>query len=210
MMRSKAALGVILGLVGVVVYLVALFLPWYTCSGNIQTTMLSTEGTVQIITLDGVNGLRVNMLQGNQGLTPMFGVIIPFSIIFLSSVLLNALDVIAAEKTSKLSKSYIISGITSLIPTILIIVAVISLTGIITSVAGAFSGGQELPQQVTDIVSAISASPFGGSTTQTIDSSGTASISWGLGIGAYMFIVAAALKIVAGIMLKKIEVNVTD
>ncbi|MDG6223072.1 MAG: Vps62-related protein [Candidatus Bathyarchaeota archaeon] len=210
MIRSKASIFVILGLAGVIVYLVALFLPWYTCTGNIQTTMLSTEGTVEIVTLDGVNGLRVNMLQGNQGLTPLFGIAIPFSIIFLSSVLLNALDIIAAEKPSSLSKSYIISGITSLIPAILILGAVISLTVLIESVAGAFSGGLVLPPQVADIVSAISSSPFGGNITQAIDSNGTASISWGLGIGAYMFIVAATIKIVAGIMLRNTKVNETD
>ncbi|MCW8802667.1 MAG: Vps62-related protein [Candidatus Bathyarchaeota archaeon] len=207
MMRSKASIFVVLGLVGVIVYLAALFLPWYTCTGNIQTSMLSTDGTVDIVTLDGINGLQVNMLQGNQGLSPLFGIVIPFSIIFLSSVLLNALDVLSAEKPSKLSKSYIISGITSLIPAILIIVAVISLTVLIESVAGAFSGGQGLPMEVTDIVTAISSAPFGGTTTQTIDSAGTATLTWGLGIGVYLFIVAAAIKIVAGIMLRKTTID---
>ena len=209
-LRSKAGMPVILGLVGVLVYLAALFLPWYTCSGNIQTTMISTQGTVDIITLDGVNGLRVNMLNGNQGLSPMFAIVIPFSILFVSSVVLNVLDVISTEKTSKLSRSYIISGITSLIPAILIIAAVISLTVLIDSVAGAFSGGQALPAEVTNIVTAISSAPFGGSTTQTIDSAGSASLSWGLGIGVYLFIVAAAIKIVAGIMLRKIKIEEND
>jgi len=210
MLRSKAALPIILGLVGVVVYLVALFSPWYTCSGNIQTTMISTEGTVDIVTFDGVNGLRVNMLQGSEGLAPLFAIVIPFSIVFISSVLLNVLDVISTEKPSKLSKSYIISGITSLIPAILIIAAVISLTVLIESVAGAISGGQALPMEVTDIVTAISSAPFGGTTTQTIDSAGTATLSWGLGIGVYLFIVAAAIKIVSGIMLRKIKLEETN
>ncbi|MCW4022017.1 MAG: hypothetical protein ACOWW1_00455 [archaeon] len=209
MLRSKAALPIVLGLLGVIIYLVALLSPWYTCSGNIQTTMISTEGTVDIITLDGVNGLQVNMLQGSEGVAPLFAIVIPFSIMFISSVLLNVLDIISTEKPSKLSKSYIISGITSLIPAILIIVAVISLTVLIESVAGSFSGGQALPPEVTDIVSAISAAPFGGTTTQTIDSAGTATVSWGVGIGVYLFIVAAAIKIVAGIMLRKIKVEET-
>jgi hypothetical protein len=209
MLRSKAVLPIVLGLLGVVIYLVALLSPWYTCSGSIQTTMISTEGTVDIITLDGVNGLQVNMLQGSEGVAPLFAIVIPFSIMFISSVLLNVLDIISTKKPSKLSKSYIISGITSLIPAILIIVAVISLTVLIESVAGSFSGGQALPPEVTDIVSAISAAPFGGTTTQTIDSAGTVTLSWGVGIGVYLFIVAAAIKIVAGIMLRKIKVEET-
>jgi len=207
LLRSKASIGIILGLIGVGVYLMALFLPWYTCIGNIQTSTLSTDGTVDIIILDGVNGLRVNMIQNSQGLSPTVGIAIPFSIIFLSSVLLTTLDIVGVKKASKLSKTYIISGIMSVIPTILIIVAVISLTGIVNSVAGTISGGNAFPQEVTDIISAISSSPLGGSTTQTIGTNGTASLSWGLAIGAYMFIVAGVIKIVAGIMLRKSKVE---
>lgn len=210
LLRSKASLGIILGLIGVVVYLLALFLPWYTCVGNIQTSTLSTDGIVDIIILDGVNGLRVNMIQNSQGLSPMVGIAIPFSIIFLSSVLLTTLDIVGVKKASKLSKTYIISGIMSVIPTILVIVAVISLTGIVNSVAGTISGGNALPQEVTDIISAISSSPLGGDINQTVGTNGTASLSWGLAIGAYMFIVAGAIKIVAGIMLRKIKVEKTE
>lgn len=210
LLHSKAALGIILGLIGVIVYLLALFLPWYTCTGNIQTSTLSTDGTVNIIILDGVNGLRVNMIQNSQGLAPMVGIAIPFSIIFLSSVLLTTLEIVGVKKASKLSKTYIISGVMSIIPTILIIVAVISLVGIVNSVAGTISGGNALPAEVTEIIAAISSSPLGGNIAQTIGTNGTASLSWGLAIGAYMFIVAGAIKIVAGIMLRKIKVEKSE
>ena len=209
-LRSKAAMGVILGIVGVAVYLVALLLPWYVVSGNIQTGILETAGTTELVLIDGVNGLRVNTLQTDQGLATMFGLGIPFSIIFLSSVVLNALDIIGVEKAKSLSRTYIISGITSLIPIIIIIIFIVTLTGVITSFAGFLSGGQPIPQQVTDMVSAMSSSPFMGNYTEAINSSGTVDISWGLAIGSYLFIAAAAIKITAGIILRTSQVPETD
>ena len=205
-LHSKAALGVILGIVGVIVYLFALFLPWYVVTGNVQTTMLETAGTTELVLIDGINGLRVNMLQGDQGLTTLVGLAIPFSIIFLSSVVLTALDIIGVEKTKKLSRTYIISGITSLIPIIIIILFIVALTALVTSFAGALMGGGAIPQQVTDMTSAMSSSPLMGGYTDTINGQGSVAINWGLGIGSYMFIAAAAIKVAAGIMTRAAEV----
>jgi hypothetical protein len=209
-MRSKVAIYVILGIIGVIVYLVALFLPWYVVTGDVQTTVLETAGTTQLVLIDGVNGIRVNTLQSDQGLATLFGIGIPFSIIFLSSVVLTALDIIVIEKPKELSRTYIISGITSLIPVIIIIIFIVALMAVITSFADALSGGQPLPQQVTDMVSAMSSSPFAGGFTDTINSQGTVAISWGLGVGSYLFIFAAAIKIVAGILLGQSKVPETD
>ena len=209
-MRSKVAIYVILGIIGVIVYLVALFLPWYVVTGDVQTTVLETAGTTQLVLIDGVNGVRVNTLQSDQGLATLFGIGIPFSIIFLSSVVLTALDIIVIEKPKELSRTYIISGITSLIPVIIIIIFIVALTAVITSFADALSGGQPLPQQVTDMVSAMSSSPFTGGFTDTINSQGTVAISWGLGVGSYLFIFAAAIKIAAGILLRQSKVPETN
>jgi hypothetical protein len=209
-LRSKAAVGVILGIVGIVVYFAALFLPWYVVTGNIKTTMLETAGTTEMVLIDGVNGLRINTLQTDQGLATMFGLGIPFSIIFLSSVVLNALDIIGVEKPKSLSRTYIISGITSLIPIIIIMVFIAALAGVITSFASFLAGGQPIPQQVTDMVSAMSSSPFSGEFIDTTNSSGTINITWGLATGAYLFIAAAAIKIVAGITLRTAKVTETN
>ena len=206
-LRSKAAVGVILGIVGIVVYFVALFLPWYVVTGNIGTTLLETAGTTELVLIDGVNGLRINMLQGDQGLATMFGLGIPFSILFLSSVVLNALDIIGVEKPKSLSRTYIISGIMSLIPIIIIIIFIVSLSGLITQFAGFMGGGQQMPLQVTDMASEMSSSPFMGEFTDTINSHGTLTIIWGLAMGSYLFIAAAAIKIAAGIILRKNQVS---
>ncbi len=209
-LRSKAAVGVILGIVGVAVYFAALFLPWYVVTGNIETTFIDTAGTTEIVLIDGVNGLRVNMLQGDQGLTTLFGLGIPFGILFLASVVLNALDIIGVEKAKRLSRTYIISGITSLIPLIIIILFIVSLAGLITQFTGFIGGGEQIPIQINEMASAMASSPFGGEFTDTINSSGTLNITWGLAIGSYLFIAAAAIKTVAGIILRTAKVPKTN
>ena len=205
-LRSKGAIGVILGIVGIAIFSVALFLPWYVVYGNIQTTQLETAGTTELILIDGINGLRINMLQGDQGLTTMFGLGIPFGIIFLSSVVLNALDVIGVEKPKSLSRTYIISGITSLVPIVIIIIFIVSLAGLIAPFASFMGGGQQASQQVTDMASEMSASPLMGEFTDTVNSHGTLTIIWGLAMGSYLFIAAAAIKIVAGIIIRQTKV----
>ncbi|UCC58894.1 MAG: Vps62-related protein [Candidatus Bathyarchaeum sp.] len=199
-LRSKDALGVILGIVGILVYAVALFLPWYVVTGNIKTTLLETAGTTELVLIDGINGIRVNTLQSDQGLATLFGLAVPFSILLLSSVILSALDIIGAEKAKSLSRTYIIGGITSLIPVIIIVIFIVSLAGLIPSFASYVGGEQALPPQVTDMASAMSSSPLMGDFSDTINSHGIMSVTWGLAIGSYLFIAAAAIRIAAGII----------
>lgn len=201
-MHSKGGVGVVLGIVGIALYLVALFLPWYVVRGNIQTTLLETVGETDLVLIDGVNGLRVNTLQSDQGLTQLFGLGIPFAIILLTSVVLNLLDLIGVEKAKKLSRTYIISAITSLIPVIIILVGIIMLSGLITSFANAM-GGEAVPPQIDEMTREMAASPIMGEYSDTLDSYGILRVFWGLGIGAYMFIAAAISKLAAGIFVRR-------
>ena len=209
-LRSKALIGVVLGIVGVVIYLVALFLPWYIVTGNIETTYLTTSGTTELVIIDGTNGLRINTLQGEQGLAPLFGIGFPFGIMFVATVVLNALDIIGVEKTKKLARTYIISGITSLIPLIIILLFIITLSGTIQQFAGAVGGGGEIPAQVTDLASAMSAAPLGGEFSESVNSEGTLNITWGLAVGSYLFIAATVIKIVGGILTRTVEIPEPD
>jgi len=206
-LRSKEGVGVVLGIVGLVLYLVALLYPWYVVTGNIQTTALETVGETDLVLIDGVNGLRVNTLQSDQGLAQLFGMGIPFGIILLSSVVLNVLDLIGVEKAKSLSRTYIISGITSVIPVIIILVFIIQLAGIITPFANAMGGGATIPPQIDEMAKRMSSSPVMGEYSGTVDSYGNLYISWGLGIGSYLFIAAAITKIVAGIIIRKAVVT---
>ena len=202
-LRSKGGVGVVLGVAGVVIYLVGILLPWYVVRGNIQTVALETLGEVDLVLVDGVSGVRVNMLQNDQGLAQLFGLGIPLGIILLSSVVLNILDLIGVEKPKSLSRTYLMSGITSLIPVIIIIVFITQLAGLITPFANAMGGGVTIPPQVDEMAREISSSPLMGDYSGTLDSYGNLYVSWSLGIGAYLFIAAAITKLAAGIITRR-------
>jgi hypothetical protein len=156
-----------------------------------------------MVLIDGVNGVQVNVMQGDQGLTPLFGIGIPFAIILLSGVILNALDIIAVEQVKGLSRKFITSGITSFIPVIIILIFIMQLAGLIAPFANAMGGGADIPQQIDEMAENMSSSPVMGQYSGAVDSYGTLSISWGLAIGSYLFIAAAITKIVAGIIARK-------
>jgi len=202
-MRTNARIGIILGIVGIAIYAVAIFLPWYVVRGNIQTGEIQTPGETNLLVLDGVNGLQVNMLDGKTGLTQLFGLTIPLGIILFSSVLLGLLDLVGFEKVKSLSTKQILSAISSLIPVILLIIFVAELAALIPMFASAMGGGVTMPPQLNDISARISSSPINGAYSGTIDTTGSLNVWWGLGIGSYLFIVAAAVKIAAGIVLRK-------
>jgi hypothetical protein len=202
-LRSKAGAGVVLGVVGVAIYLIAILLPWYVVRGDIQTLALETVGEVDLVVVDGVNGVRINMLQGDQGLSQLFGLGVPLGIILLSSVVLNILDLVGVEKPRSLSRTYLISGITSLIPVIIIVVFITQLAGLIIPFANVMGGEVTLPSQVDEIATEISSSPLMGDYSGTLDSYGNLYVSWGLGMGSYLFFAAAVVKLAAGIIVRK-------
>jgi KaiC/GvpD/RAD55 family RecA-like ATPase len=209
-LRSREGIGVILGIVAILIYLVALFVPWYVVTGNFKTPLLETAGTTDLVLIDGINGIRVNTLQNEQGLATLFGIGIPFSIIFLSSVILGILDIIGLEKPRGLSWSYIMEGFTILIPVILILIFIFALAGLIPVFANFVGGGQTIPSQVTDIASALSSSPLGGVFSDTINSQGSLEATWGLAIGSYLFIAAAAIKIAGGLVITRTALKHAD
>jgi hypothetical protein len=93
-----------------------------------------------------------------------------------------------------------------LIPVIIILIFIVSLAGLIPSFASFVGGEQALPPQVADMASAMSSSPLMGEFSDTINSHGIMSITWGLAIGSYLFIAAAAIKIAAGIITRTAKV----
>jgi hypothetical protein len=199
-LRSKAGVGVILGIAGIIIYLIALLLPWYLVTGTIDTTVgLQTDGEQNLVLIDGINGIQVNTLQSDQGLAQLFGLGIPLSIILLASVILNFLDLVGVDKAKSLSRKFLMSGITSLIPVILILVFILQLATIIPPFASALGGG-DVPPQVDILAGQLSANPIMGQYTTPLDSLGNLDLSWGLALGSYLFIVAAILKLSGGII----------
>jgi hypothetical protein len=158
------------------------------------------------MTVDGVNGVTVNLFLGaansdsTSGYVSLFSTILPFAIIIAAGVVLLTLDVIGVKNGKSLGKKLIISMIGTLLPVIFIVVLVSQLSALVPFAAGLFPG-QSIPSQVESMVRAVSASPIGGVTSSQFPIVGSTTVNWGLGVGAYLFIVAAVLRIVGGFVM---------
>ncbi|MCP8313771.1 MAG: hypothetical protein H3Z53_05300, partial [archaeon] len=195
-LRTRASIGIILGIISIVLMIMALFLPWYVTTINIQSGSFSTDGNVDVLLIDGIRGVQVNLL--GEGLVQFFGLKIPFLIIILAIVLLSILDLIGMKSGKQIGRKYITGGITLLIPVIIIILFIALLASMLPSFAS--FGGGEVPVELTTISNKISSSPIIGSYSGIIGDYGDVQLSWGLGLGSYLLLIAAIVKIVGGII----------
>jgi hypothetical protein len=205
-LKGRGGIGLIIGIVAILVTVVALFVPWYSITASSEAGPLAQEGGVTLMTVDGVNGVTVNLFLGatnsdsTSGYVSLFSTIMPFAIIIAAGVVLLTLDVIGVKNGKSLGKKLMISMIGTLLPVIFIVVLVSQLSALVPFAAGLFPG-QSIPSQVESMVRAVSASPIGGVTSSQFPIVGSTTVNWGLGVGAYLFIVAAVLRIVGGFVM---------
>jgi len=146
--------------------------------------------------IDGIRGVQVNLL--GDGLVQFFGMKIPFLIIILAIVLLSILDLIGMKSLKQIGRKYITGGILILIPVIIIVIFMALLASMLPSFAS-FAGG-EVPVELKIISNQISSNPITGSYSGSIGDYGIVQLSWGLGLGSYLLLIAAIVKIVGGII----------
>jgi hypothetical protein len=104
-------IGNILCIIGIIIAIIGLFSNWYLVSGDINVEGFSgTGGKIDILSLDGINGLNINIL-GEGGPTPVGAFIIPFSIFIGVGLLFMIIATIGINKSSKLGWKYIGRGI---------------------------------------------------------------------------------------------------
>lgn len=192
-LKTRASIGIILGIVSIVLAIIALFLPWYLTTVNIQSGPFATDGNVDVLVIDGIRGVQVNLL--GDGLVQFFGMKIPFLIIILALLILSILDLMGMKSSRQLGRKYIIGGIALLIPVIIIVLFMALLASMIPS----FAGG-EVPAELMTIANQISSSPITGSYSGSIGEYGIVQLSWGLAIGSYLLLIAAIVKIVGGVI----------
>jgi hypothetical protein len=183
---------------------IALFLPWYTISASSETGPLAQEDMVNLMSIDGVNGVSANLFFGSgestSGYKNVFSTQLPFSIIFAAGLILLALDIIAIKSGKKLGTKFIMGAIFSLIPFILILIFISQLTTFLPW-ASMLLPGQDLPPQLEAMVSSIASNPIAGTTSQSFEVVGLTTVNWGFGFGAYLFFIAAILRVVSGIFM---------
>ena len=205
-LKGRGSVGLIIGIVAIILTAAALFVPWYSITASSETGPLAQEGGATLMTVDGITGVTVNLFLGDSnsdstsGYVSLFSTIMPFAILMAAGVVMLTLDVIGVKSGKGLGKKLIISMVGTLVPVILIIVLISQLSALVPFAAGLFPG-QAIPSQVESMVRAISASPIGGTTASQFPIVGSTTVNWGLGIGSYLFIIAAALRVIGGFIM---------
>jgi len=205
-LKGRGGIGLILGIVSILVSIVALFMPWYTITAVSQTGPLAQQGGAPLMSIDGINGITIKMFMGaggsdsTSGYTTLFSTQMPFAIAFGAGVILLALDVIGIKSGKSLGKKLMIGTISSLLPLMLILLF-ISQLGAIAPLASGLFPGQTIPASVERMLKTIATSPVQGTTSETFPIIGVTTVTWGLGVGAYLFLIAAILKLVGGLII---------
>ncbi len=202
LVRGRSGAGIVLALIALILYGAAIFSPWYAVAGDIRTQVVATEGTVNILRVDGIGGVQVNTLRGEQGLTPIFTFSIPFGVLLAASILFLALDVMGADEAGSLRGKFLRSGVMNLVLVAAIIIFVSVFASQLPQLASAL-GQETVPEEVVEIASAISSSPVAGSYTADIGPYDSVALTWGLETGVYLFLGSATLKILGGLLVRK-------
>lgn len=188
------AAGNVLAIAALVLGIVSVFLPYYVVSLNIDSTTLTTEGFQDILVIDGVHGLRVNTLDRDTGLVQLTALPIPLSVILLTPLIFLIVGTIGVSD-KKIALKLITRGILMMLPVIIILAIVASLSSIYVYFPEEVSGVDDAKL----IFDTVSGSPFSGSETVRMDDLGEdADVRWGLGIGGYLLLVTGVLFIIAG------------
>ncbi|MEM2875441.1 MAG: Vps62-related protein [Candidatus Bathyarchaeia archaeon] len=198
--KAWASVGVALGVVGILLTVAGMLLPWYTVRANVQTTLLSTQGETDLLILDGQRGILVNLLVGGRGPSPLLSFQIPMGVLLLVGAVFRLIDIAGVDEVKSLGNKYIGSGITFIILFTLLLLFILQLTSIVHSLAGML--GVTLPPGATEMARAIAQQPLQGAQTRTIGDFGVVYLSWGLGLGAYMLLAASIAKLIGGAILR--------
>ena len=205
-LKGKGGLGLAIGLAGLLITLAALFLPWYSISASSQSGAFAGPSAVKLMSIDGINGVSVNLFTGTNadstsGLTSVGSAQFPFLILFAAGIVLLLLDVVGVRSGKKLGRKFIFSAIFSFLPFVFIVAFIAYLPNLLP-LASSLLGGQAVPQEAVHLVNAVAANPSGGSATQTFPVVGATTVTWGFGLGAYLFILGAVVRIVGGFVMR--------
>ena len=192
------SIGNIICIVGIIIAIFGLFHTWYEISVGINAGGFGTEGMIDLMHIDGINGVQISF-PGSGGPIPIGSLVIPFSAIIGIGLFLMVLTTIGISTSKKLGHKYIWRGIKLLSPIIMILIAIMAIGLVIPS----FIAGDAGEATIENVFDSISGSPLGGTETITVSESGTSGqidMQWGLGLGGQLLIVAGIVLLVAGIV----------
>lgn len=191
---DKRSVANIIAIVAVVIAIIAAFMPYYTATVNIPSGQYQTPGDVEVLRFSGVDGLLVNGVDDQGVPYQLAAIALPFGmLIFLSMAMLIIGTMVARRK--KVPGKYISKGITLIVTLILILVIV----GSIASLEPMFhqiEGGDG----AVAIIQEIAKMPMGGTSFMSVPDYGQVQMEWGIGIGAWLFLLAGVMLLAAGLL----------
>jgi hypothetical protein len=193
------SIGNVLCIVGLITAILGLLNVWYFVSLGVTTSELQTEGMVDLIVVDGIEGVKVNLLESNSQLVQFSSFSLPFSLILALGLVFLLLATIGIAHSRLLGRKYLYRGIQLLIPVLLIIVVFMSLGAI--PLGSNVAGGDSV--FIKDILTAIANAPAGGQTSLALSDLGETSqvdVHWGLGAGSYLLLVSGFILLISGIL----------
>ena len=194
---NTKSFGNILCIIGIIIAVYSLFNPWYLISTDITVSGYETSGLVNILSIDGINGIQLQF-PGITGPLPLGSIMIPFSLLIGVGLIFLIFASVGLSKSKKLGNKYLFRGIRLLIPIIIILLIIISLRLIpFDSLANSGDAGVN----IGEVIDSISDSPINGQryiTIQGID--GQIKLNWGLGLGGFLLLFSGILLIIAGIL----------
>ena len=194
---NAKSFGNILCIIGIIIAVYSLFNPWYLISTDITVSGYETSGLVNILSIDGINGIQLQF-PGITGPLPLGSIMIPFSLLIGVGLIFLIFASVGLSKSKKLGNKYLFRGIRLLIPIIIILLIIISLRLIpFDSLVNSGDAGVN----IGEVIDSISDSPINGQryiTIQGID--GQIKLNWGLGLGGFLLLFSGILLIIAGIL----------
>ena len=190
---DRKSVAMILALLGLAVGVVGFFYPWWQVRTDINAPgFLVTGGFVTFLEIGGLAGILINPMKIGDPDALVNVLPIPLATFFLILSVYFVFRIAGTKTSRRLGGRFLGRGIVLILP----FVAVFVLSFF------AFFGLLSLPPGGIDpdiILEPVFANPFGGEVDLTFGG-GTASVAWGLGLGAWILFGAAGLMLVAAIL----------
>ena len=196
------SVGNILCFIGIFLAILGLFFTWYSVSGDITSFDLGTEGSVEIISVNGVNGLEIN-IPGSTGFVPLGSLIMPFSLIIGIGIIFMILSTVGLNKSRKLGWKYIFRGIRLLLPVIIIVTIIVAIGSMGVIESSIPDDVSAFTPEIKKLFTSVSANPLGNTKVLPIEIDGQKldlPVTWGLGSGAYLLIFSGIIMFAAGVL----------
>ncbi len=189
--RKSAAL--VLALVGLAVGVVGFFYPWFQVSVDINAPgFMVTGGFVTFLEIGGLAGILINPMKiGDPGALVGF-LPIPLATFFLILSVYFVFKIAGTKTSRRLGGRFFGRGVVLILPFMAVfILSYFAFFGLLTLPPGGIDPNV--------ILEPVFADPFGGAVDLVFEG-GTASVVWGLGLGAWILFGAASLMLVAAIL----------